>query len=1132
MNPNNQKKSVDTVDLNESNLEIPKIKVNAPLYKKQRGSIISNDSTTKHSIKNSSLPPNKKLSKILDDPMKQKLNKLPVVTSMRPNSKDNTAISKFDGMIFRTKDSSVQNNDFKQKRKSNFYQNSSLDTDLMNTTPEKIEKVEKDVKLGGLNRNRQASNSLFAMRLETEENLNSTLDLDKKYDNHNNSILIQKNANFSNKLKSSINSRDTMYNLINKKNYQHCSGSQIRNSDSKETGINSVIYSTQSYNDFALLNRTAEDFSNENSHLISKFHCYQTGASQGRYQNLKESKVPRLRKYLHGENRSFCKAIKLVKKNELRKLDEVNNKVQTFLYGNPIHFDVLTDKKSTKKVTLLANSYMLCTMDVSKYNGIINVSVNPSAKLEFFISTLQSNPDKSNCDFHYSSVSSFSIIYENWDFINMFMKVIAFEKCGFDLSVGTKGEEGVRKARPYLRFSSHSCEIGNKAKKRHVEPVTPIEESLLISNTNQECENQLDMTSRSGRNQTPKDQTPVDKDDKPKGLSITPASFNHQLIEIDAIDVFLKNDFGNEFVPKEKKYDGISFVEANARDEKFHKYSRSKDRQIKLNSKKYKEQCLSVRVKKKEAYQMYINNKLNLADRHNQIRNERVARESAEEEFRERRFKAASWIFYVRIINFMNALKLRFNHLKIKKFMEKIEDKKIRRLQKCLKASIIFAEDRETRCLAYTRYATRMAFVYKRPIIIKKVSNMIGVLLYGWGRASHMVNHFQSYVLTIKQIQMRWRYTICWKQKQAQIFNQLWEKEIMYVNDWEVSRQKNLAAKKLPRDKFQVSNNQNHLSRGSCQNFSDFLLNQEILNYIDTKFQASEIWQSQNTFKKSCICKDSVDNFKIEDGEISVKSLDEKKDDDKASVKSGLSNINEGKPLRFKRSKLEKTYSTNRWLKFAELVKKAEGVKEDFIDYEPPDDLKSNKNVKIDGKTKKKNTHKNKKKKNRINESDVETKDDDHEMIELLMAMTWNKNLRLSMPKQLHQEYKPDPPLIRAQIYYICQNVSKNTVQYEHLEDFDLTNEKSPRSDIKNQPLEESIDISGGLNPFGFLNKNKTEDAPSPKGILGFLGVAQNLCKITSLISNANDSEIEAIKKKDDQKKRRSLSNKKKLKKK
>ena len=677
------------------------------------------------------------------------------------------------------------------------------------------------------------------------------------------------------------------------------------------------------------------------------------------------------------------------------------------------------------------------------------------------------------------------------------MKILAHDNCTFEITVGTKEE--IKRVKPGKRFQSHSLEIHRKSSKKS-NSFSQVDESLVF-NSNQDSERKV---GGFRKNYSPKESADYIELAKPKHPFASPKDFQQQLIEVNEIDVFLENDYGKKFVPKKKeKPFGISYIDENATN-RLRNYSNSRDKKILLTNKKNYDRCVDVQVKKKQAYQMYISHKLNLADRHNQIKNERIEREIAEEEYKQKRFINVSWIFLIKSIKLLSDIPEKLRMLKIRKFYDKIADRRIRRLQRFLRRSPILCEDRETKSLMWTRYATRMVFVFKRPVVIRQVSEMIGVQMYSWGRTSHLNNHFQSFVQTIRQIQTRFRYSISWKKKQRQILDAAFEKEIMYANEWEVSRQKNMAAKKLPKDKFQVSNNLQYQSKGSCNNFSDYLLNLDLLDFIDYKFECSksDILQTnmmESDKLQSPIKRDICCEYKVAVSRRSIKSqnLDQKEnDDDKKSILSGLSNINATPYLRYQRSKLNWIYSTNRWNKFAGLVKKAKANKEDFLDFEQRAESK-----KVTKKTFKRIKTRSKKRSTTV-DSELDPEDEEQKVVEMLMQMTWNKNLRASMPKQKHQIYKPDIQLIRSLIYYICYNCSKNTMSYDYLEDFEHATNKCKLVDCKNRSLDQ------GLLQVEKALKREAGEATNPEGRT----FVQNICKVVNLLTGSDKSEIETKK--------------------
>lgn len=85
---------------------------------------------------------------------------------------------------------------------------------------------------------------------------------------------------------------------------------------------------------------------------------------------------------------------------------------------------------------------------------------------------------------------------------------------------------------------------------------------------------------------------------------------------------------------------------------------------------------------------------------------------------------------------------------------------------------------------------------------------------------------------------------------------------------------------------------------------------------------------------------------------------------------------------------------------------------------------------------------------------------DEAAMIEMMTQMTWNKNLRKTMAKQLSLQVKFDPPLIRALIYYITQSVSRSGKDYDKIENFTFGEDGT--DDAGDASKEQSTEYVGG----------------------------------------------------------------------
>jgi hypothetical protein len=95
-----------------------------------------------------------------------------------------------------------------------------------------------------------------------------------------------------------------------------------------------------------------------------KYAEYLRGTSGDKYRSWKESKVPRMRKYLYGSNRVHKRDTNFVKKNDLRAVQSRETESTVFLWGNPITFELAPECRLLKKVELIERTYSIATLDV------------------------------------------------------------------------------------------------------------------------------------------------------------------------------------------------------------------------------------------------------------------------------------------------------------------------------------------------------------------------------------------------------------------------------------------------------------------------------------------------------------------------------------------------------------------------------------------------------------------------------------------------------------------------------------------------------------------------------------------------------------------------------------------------
>jgi hypothetical protein len=301
--------------------------------------------------------------------------------------------------------------------------------------------------------------------------------------------------------------------------------------------------------------------------------------------------------------------------------------------------------------------------------------------------------------------------------------------------------------------------------------------------------------------------------------------------DLGKMDIFLEKDFGTEYQP-ERLDTSESFVDYN-KDDAFYRTKARRMGKIRQRSKdtiRLHEQASS---KKRIVWESSVESKKAFMGRHDKIRDNRLAREQAEMDFREKRWSCVNWIYFLRVYEMLHEFRQYFKMFKFQKMVKDKQHQKICNLQNFLRDAILGKESPEVRHLIYTKNSVALFVKQVKPKIKAKCKKDLGIFFKGLCSALLLSSLSIEYVLQIKSIQKKWRYTMGWRRVWEEKWVSAWEKEIMNVNEWEDDRAQRLAARKFPKDKFIVANNLMCLSGIARVNFSDYLLDLDILNYID-----------------------------------------------------------------------------------------------------------------------------------------------------------------------------------------------------------------------------------------------------------------------------------------------------------
>lgn len=1024
--------------------------------------------------------------------------------------KVNQAISKQatrDTLILRNSDLSNFKNKFD---KNAFY--STLNCDVPTPCVKNYSKIDSD------RRHILTTRSISKVNLHLSQSLDLTgLDVHQNDLSGNQSPNLKKTSMqkiqiMDSKISSTINSRDTLRNLIKDRKYDSGNSDEkiqiIHSKSERKNGIphqetsrgssksrkrfkkakpsfyaknesfitpvkqyglhnNSQLYKDEILNTFDP--EIIEDLERNggSTRFIEKYMEYVSGASGKKYSAYKESKIPRLKKYIKGEHQKYNNAVQLLKSVDMRMLNDLNTNFDSFLYGNPISFDMTPDFKASQKMNLLDQTYNIIALNVLNYQGPVKVIISEPVDQVFWISTQTPNPTKENHDKFFDNVDCFTMFFDDYGFNHIFMKVLALQNCEFVITIKAQTKRD--------KFKKNNTKINNSYSEGTKNP--KYEKFKIRPFTNQ--------------NETEK-------------RKVKPYITHRQLLdEIGNLDIFLEKKHGTEYVPK-KSIDREDFVETNIKIAK-NNTKLAKTCRIRQRSLDQAENLQTSKNKRDITYAQIIGSKIGFQERHNVLKHKRINDEIDDVQFKEKRFRDVNWIYLITVLGFVDLIFWRFKHWKLKAFIKKVQERKLIGLQRYLRKVLILQEPREIRALYHSRLCFRMKVLYTKKNVQKKCIKFLGTLLRGYGKTSRLLQYFQQYVLSIRNIQKKFRYTMSWKRMMTDKFFKAWEKEVSNIDHWENDRNLRLNARKLPRDKFCIKNNLHYFSRNAQFNVASYMINMALLNYIDMKLANSSIiapirdsqiamkQMNLNVYLEECEYSGSIfDTERYKTGSSTTKF--EKK------LENTFSNFEEPSfAQRYCRNNQEKSFQAKKWEKFALLIEKAISVKEDFADYYP--EFEENeiiaesptskaRNSRHLQHTKKQNSRVSSKSPTKILKPKIieEEHTEETEFINKMVKMLWNKNIRATMPKQLSFTYEYDPPLMRALIYYIIQNMSKNTVNYDYIDLLDIN--------YHTEDLNESQEKVGSLVGL-FMSKKGTETIVANKKNAGF-----NLGKMASFMGN------------------------------
>ena len=739
-------------------------------------------------------------------------------------------------------------------------------------------------------------------------------------------------------------------------------------------------------------------------------------------QNLKQKKIKRTNKYIEPPNDIYQTKWGFISGNEDQKYTQSNVNQKPTINGMPVSYELLENLDITKEIDLPRNTYNLMTFHVNNFVGVLKVSQLQLAHVEFYISSKFLNPDKANCDQYITSTESFTIHYQNWNFDRQYIKVLAHETCRIDLSI-----------KAY--YSGYN---GNAQQKLNAKSLSK----------NKSTKDRKELMNQHIRG-LPKVKTMIKMDINE--LREKSTFLNEQLIkECNDMDIFLTKSHGNKFLPR---YLGqtSSIVQENmfrqgacATNE--HKQYTIAQRALKEKSKFENAQSqrnliLNDSLERKEQFLLRPDN----------IRKTRINRENDELKI----IISSHWIYFIRVMHFLYILKSHVRKTHQLRLVAINQDKKIKKIQTQLKTGQLFRimqkKKREENDLIYSSLFILTRFQKKKTK--RRMNYVIRNVFKNFCRTKKILVCIQQYTQMVVLVQKTWKRHMLWKKTWYEKFDQHWEREFSNCEEWQLYRNEQLVAKNLPKDSFLVSEQLHLLSRDSMKCFTDYLLDIELLNFIDKKHDAQNKRRALKGY--GVIGDGGFELIKVEpeDKTIVQNILDNpqyifKLMANPKNIIKGGSNRQKLANIRYQASNQTTVYHTGSFEIFHTLIKKAHSVKKDFDyknelhdkeakdkgDLSPVSPLMSHKSPNPSSPLISRiytqiSPSKSPIKKKMTNVCRVEFPTKERDQIRKLRHENWNKNLRKIIPAQIRFGYDFDAPLLRALVYYICLN-TKLGIEY------------------------------------------------------------------------------------------------------
>lgn len=500
------------------------------------------------------------------------------------------------------------------------------------------------------------------------------------------------------------------------------------------------------------------------------------------------------------------------------------------LYGNPVSIEIEERKIKRTKMALIAMTYNLITLNVTNFNtGNIEVILGKHADVEFFVSSKHVNPGLPyNYESSHRNTDRFNIYYAKWNFGFLYIKVLGYENCELDLAI--QGFSTDKKFGNSLRKNPIGAAGGSidgsktaRGMGKTFNSVIPNPKDLEVKGTSRVPFSQRLDTEESAFNYG---------GDMRKNILMT---YDNLLREIQDIDIFGEEDYGNKFMPQGKAKGPDDFVVKNHSSQRkytfFHKKWLCREM-----SQTDESRAIEARQRQKSERFSDIAKKGASIARHGELR---ILREQREQKLI-KWFSDTNWIYLIRVLEFLHLVWQSFRKAKMIKIQERTQLRLTVKLQQSIKRWL----KRRSWCMApVTRNLQTISLglqVYigvKRPHINENSTRILGDFFLRTFRPLMAVKRVGIFLTTVYRIQSSFRKHMKWKRRTMEKFQTVIESEFLNCKKWQMYRRGILSKKKMPKETFVVNPSMQILNMLSLQSFSNYMIDLELVNFIDTKFR-------------------------------------------------------------------------------------------------------------------------------------------------------------------------------------------------------------------------------------------------------------------------------------------------------